>query len=69
MFDVEHPALVGAPEGLSPDTFIREVAQLTGRIVGINLELAADGASGNSNGFWDITSVSAVSTNGTDLRL
>ncbi len=56
MFDVDRPALVGAPEGFGSDSFLSEVAQLTGRIIGINLELAADGAGENSNGFWEITS-------------
>lgn len=41
MFDLEHPVCYGLPEDQPPDV-IRRIKELTGRIIGVNLEAVAE---------------------------
>jgi hypothetical protein len=56
MFDVENPVLIGAPGDIAHENYIRSIAQLTGRLVGINLELSVNNEVSEIDSYWKITS-------------
>jgi len=53
IFDVDHPVINGLPE-VAPEDTIHEVKRLTGRMVAINLELAAVRNDGEKS-VWSLT--------------
>ena len=52
LFDVQHPRILGLPEGTAPEDTIRVLKTLTGRPVGINLEPVPEGFQGEEDPMW-----------------
>lgn len=52
LFDVQHPSILGLPEGIAPEDTIRALKKLTGRPVGINLEPVPEGTKGEEDPLW-----------------
>jgi hypothetical protein len=52
MFDSEHPQIQGMPADTQPEEVLHRLAQLTGRIIGVNLEAVDPNFARNHDDIW-----------------
>ncbi|MEX2941466.1 DUF7916 family protein [Serratia fonticola] len=55
LFDVNQPHIAGLPGDVPPENAIRELQQLTGRVIGVNLEAVDPAFATTHNEFWQMT--------------